>query len=208
MARNRLSKLEDRPRASSAASSSQQASEKGRLAQIDAAERLIRLGDEGVASAEKMAKAGSDEIRAQAAKALATQFQSAGRRAAGGGTLASLGQSSRDTARAITSSDAQNEGRIMAAKAAAAQTLASESQKIADLEDVQGAAEERFSVIVDGAPSQTMGFGDVEAIEYYQKALEREADPIVRGMIEDKIIEHQKDVGAVESGAALLKDIF
>jgi len=183
-------KRKEAPEATKGATESFGASEAGRKASIQASENLIKLGEEGVATAEGLGAASLAKIRSEAARAMASQFQTAGRRAAGGGTLASLGQSARETATAITSQDEQNKARIHAAKVSAAETLRDESQNLADLQDVTGAAQERFGVVFDSAPNN-----DIAAVRHYDRALETEADPEVRRLLQQERDLRQSQIG-------------
>lgn len=154
----------------------------------------IELAQQGVTLAQEASDKSLAELRAQAARALASQFQAAGRRAAGGGTLAALGQAGRDTERAVSAQQAQNDARIQAAKMAAADVEATQALEVAELQDVQRNAEEQFDAIVAGQPEADLVGANMDRVRYYREKLKHVADPIVRQMIWDRI-KREKNAG-------------
>jgi len=170
-----------------AAVASREQFERGRLGAAEALRSQIGIAEGGVAAAQEASDAALAELRAQAARGMASQFQAAGRRAAGGGTLAALGQAGRDTSRAVSAQRTQDEARIQAAKMAAADVAATKELEIAELMDVQRNAEEQFDAIRAGAPEADMVGQNKDRIRYYRNRLKHVADPIVRQMIYDQI---------------------
>ena len=161
--------------------------EAARARAAEALRSQIGLAEGGVTLAQEASDKALAELRAQAARGMASQFQAAGRRAAGGGTLAALGQAGLDTSRAVSAQRTQDEARIQAAKMAAADVTATEELEVAELMDVQRNAEEQFDAIRAGAPEADFIGSNDDRIAYYQNRLRRVADPIVRQMIVDQI---------------------
>jgi len=160
------------------------------VARSRAAEALrsqIGLAQEGVTLAQAASDKSLEELRAQAARGLASQFQAAGRRAAGGGTLAALGQAGRDTALAVSEQKTRDEARIQAAKMAAADVAATKELEAAELMDVQRNAEEQFDAIKAGAPDEDLYGANTDRVRYYREKLKHVADPVVRQLIWDQI---------------------
>ena len=133
-----------------AATASREQFERGRLGAAEALRSQIGLAEGGVTLAQEASDKALAELRAQAARGMASQFQAAGRRAAGGGTLAALGQAGLDTSRAVSAQRTQDEARIQAARMAAADVAATKELEIAELMDVQRNAEEQFDAIRAG----------------------------------------------------------
>lgn len=153
----------------------------------EALQSKIGLAEGGVVAAQEASDAALAELRAQAARGMASQFQAAGRRAAGGGTLAALGQAGLDTSRAVSAQRTQDEARIQAAKMAAADLTATTELEIADLTDSQRAAEEQMDAIRAGAPEADTWGKNMDRVRYYQERIRHVADPIVRRLIEAEI---------------------
>ena len=170
-----------------AATASRQQFEDARARAAAAKLSQIELAQQGVTLAQEASDKSLAELRAQAARGMASQFQAAGRRAAGGGTLAALGQVGRDTERAVSAQQAQDDARIQAAKMAAADVAATTELEIAELTDSQRAAEEQFDAIRAGAPEADSVGANMDRVRYYQRRIRHVADPIVRQMIEDQI---------------------
>lgn len=153
----------------------------------EALQSKIGLAEGGVTLAQEASDKALAELRAQAARGMASQFQAAGRRAAGGGTLAALGQAGLDTSRAVSAQRTQDEARIQAAKMAAADLTATTELEIAELTDSQRAAEEQMDAIRAGAPEADLFGANIDRVRYYQARIRHVADPIVRQMILDQI---------------------
>ena len=175
-----------------AATASRQQFEDARARAAEALRSQIELAQQGVTLAQEASDKSLAELRAQAARGLASQFQAAGRRAAGGGTLAALGQVGRDTERAVSAQQAQNDARIQAAKMAAADVAATKELEAAELMDVQRNAEEQFDAIVAGQPEADLVGANMDRVKYYREKLKHVADPIVRQMILDRIERERK----------------
>jgi hypothetical protein len=161
--------------------------ERSKRRAAEALQSKIGLAQGGVTLAQEASTTALAELRAQAARGMASQFQAAGRRAAGGGTLAALGQVGRDTERAVSAQQAQDDARIQAAKMAAADVAATTELEIAELTDSQRAAEEQMDAIRAGAPEADSVGANIGRVRYYQRRIRHVADPIVRQMIEDQI---------------------
>ena len=161
--------------------------ERSKRRAAEALQSKIGLAQGGVTLAEEASAKAIADLRAQAARGMASQFQAAGRRAAGGGTLAALGQAGLDTERAVSAQKAQDEARIQAAKIAAADVAATTELEIADLTDSQRAAEEQMDAIRAGAPEADFIGANLDRIKYYRARLKHVADPIVRQLILDQI---------------------
>tara|TARA_B100001013_G_scaffold295506_1_gene195874 strand:- start:199 stop:801 length:603 start_codon:yes stop_codon:yes gene_type:complete len=177
-------------RASAPTAAARESYEDFEAARRRAAEALrsqIGLAQEGVTLAQAASDKSLEELRAQAARGLASQFQAAGRRAAGGGTLAALGQAGRDTALAVSEQRTQDEARIQAAKLAAAEITATKEMEAAELMDLQRNAEEQFDAIKAGAPDEDLVGANTARVNYYLAKLSSVADPIVRQLIWDQI---------------------
>jgi len=177
-----------------AATASRQQFEDARARAAEALRSQIELAQQGVTLAQGASDKSLAELRAQAARGLASQFQAAGRRAAGGGTLAALGQVGRDTERAVSAQQAQDDARIQAAKMAAADVAATKELEAAELMDVQRNAEEQFDAIVAGQPEADLVGANMDRVKYYREKLKHVADPIVRQMIWDRI-KREKNAG-------------
>jgi hypothetical protein len=175
-----------------AATASRQQFEDARARAAAAKLSQIGLAQQGVTLAQEASDKSLAELRAQAARGMASQFQAAGRRAAGGGTLAALGQVGRDTEGAVSAQQAQNDARIQAAKMAAADLEATQVLEVAELQDVQRNAEEQFDAIAAGAPEADRVGANMDRVKYYREKLKHVADPIVRQMIQDRITRERK----------------
>ena len=103
-----------------AATASRQQFEDARARAAAAKLSQIELAQQGVTLAQEASDKSLAELRAQAARGLASQFQAAGRRAAGGGTLAALGQVGRDTERVVSAQQAYRSWRDESIEARAA----------------------------------------------------------------------------------------
>ncbi len=161
--------------------------EAARARAAEALRSQIGLAEGGVTLAQEASDKALAELRAQAARGMASQFQAAGRRAAGGGTLAALGQAGLDTSRAVSAQRTQDEARIQAAKMAAADVAATTELEIADLTDSQRAAEEQMDAIRAGAPEADLVGRNMDRVRYYERRLRHVADPAVRALIADQI---------------------
>ena len=147
----------------------------------------ITLAQQGVTLAQEASDKSLAEMRAQAARGLASQFQAAGRRAAGGGTLAALGQIGRDTERAISAQQAQDDARIQAAKMAAADVEATKTLERAELMDRQRNAQEQFAAILAGMPDEDLIGKNMDRIRYLRAQRAQTADPALIEMINQRI---------------------
>jgi pyruvate/2-oxoglutarate dehydrogenase complex dihydrolipoamide acyltransferase (E2) component len=147
----------------------------------------IAIAQEGVGLAQAASDKSLAEIRAQAARGLASQFQAAGRRAAGGGTLAALGQVGRDTERAISAQQAQNDARIQAAKMAAADVEATKTMERSELLDRQRNAQEQFAAILAGMPDEDLIGKNMDRIRYLRAQRAQTEDPALIQMINQRI---------------------
>ena len=157
--------------------------EESKRAAAVALQSKIGLAEGGVTLAQEASDKALAELRAQAARGMASQFQAAGRRAAGGGTLAALGQAGLDTSRAVSAQRTQDEARIQAARMAAADLTATTELEIADLTDSQRAAEEQMDAIRAGQPPPDRIGKNMDRVRYYQERIKHVADPIVRQLI-------------------------
>lgn len=173
--------------ASGAAAASRAQFEAARARAAEALRSQIGIAEGGVTLAQEASDKALAELRAQAARGMASQFQAAGRRAAGGGTLAALGQAGLDTSRAVSAQRTQDEARIQAARMAAADVTATKELEVAELMDVQRNAEEQFDAIRAGAPDEDLFGANTRRIAYYKARLKHVADPIVRQLIADQI---------------------
>ena len=186
--------IQERRAPTAAARRSHEDFEASRARAAEALRSQIGLAQQGVTLAQEASDKSLTELRAQAARGLASQFQAAGRRAAGGGTLAALGQVGRDTERAVSAQQAQNDARIQAAKMAAADVAATKELEAAELMDVQRNAEEQFDAIVAGQPPPDRVGANMDRVKYYRDKLQQVADPIVRQMIQNRI-KREKNAG-------------
>jgi len=182
---------------------------RGRAAQALADQ--ITLAQEGVTLAQEASDKSLAEMRAQAARGLASQFQAAGRRAAGGGTLAALGQVGRDTERAISAQKAQDDARIQAAKMAAADVEATKTMERSELLDRQRNAQEQFAAILAGMPEEDLVGANLDRANYLRAARRQTEDPALKAMLTDRI-NQELNAGALSSPfrgvGNLFKSIF
>ena len=169
-------------------------SERARERAAQALADQITLAQQGVTFAQEASDKRLAEMRAQAARGLASQFQAAGRRAAGGGTLAALGQVGRDTERAVSAQKAQDDARIQAAKMAAADVVATKTMERSELLDRQRNAMEQFAAIIAGMPDENV-YGNVDRRNYLRAARDATADPALKKMIIDRLVQEGGERG-------------
>tara|TARA_R110002096_G_scaffold28762_4_gene87035 strand:+ start:4465 stop:5022 length:558 start_codon:yes stop_codon:yes gene_type:complete len=162
-------------------------SEQARERAAQALANQITLAQQGVTVAQEASDKSLAEMRAQAARGLASQFQAAGRRAAGGGTLAALGQVGRDTERAVSAQQAQNDARIQAAKMAAADVEATKTMERSELMDRQRNAQEQFAAILAGMPDEDLIGANLDRSRYLKSQRRQAVDPALRAMLDDRI---------------------
>jgi len=169
-------------------------SEDARMRAAQALADQITLAQEGVGLAQEASDKSLAEMRAQAARGLASQFQAAGRRAAGGGTLAALGQVGLDTERAVSAQQAQNDARIQAAKMAAADVEATKTMERSELLDRQRNAQEQFAAILAGMPEEDLVGANLDRANYLRAARRQAQDPALIAMLDDRI-KQEKNAG-------------
>ncbi len=173
-------------------------SERARERAAQALADQITLAQEGVTLAQEASDKSLAEMRAQAARGLASQFQAAGRRAAGGGTLAALGQAGRDTERAISAQKAQDDARIQAAKMAAADVEATKTMERSELLDRQRNAQEQFAAILAGMPEEDLVGANLDRANYLRAHRRQTEDPALKAMLTDRI-NQELNAGALNS---------
>ncbi len=162
-------------------------SERARERAAQALADQITLAQQGVTLAQEASDKSLAEMRAQAARGLASQFQAAGRRAAGGGTLAALGQVGRDTERAISAQQAQNDARIQAAKMAAADVEATKTMERSELLDRQRNAQEQLAAIIAGQPDEDLIGRDIDRANYFRMHRRNTDDPVLKALLTEQI---------------------
>ncbi len=162
-------------------------SEQARTRAAEALADQITLAQQGVTLAQEASDKSLAEMRAQAARGLASQFQAAGRRAAGGGTLAALGQAGLDTERAVSAQQAQNDARIQAAKMAAADVEATKTMERSELLDRQRNAQEQFAAILAGMPDEDLFGANTDRQNYLRSQYRQVEDPALKAMILERI---------------------